>query len=62
LLTGQEPDAFYRLGDNDFRLQVQDVPSISPEIATIIQKLTHPQPNQRFQSAAAVVEALQPLL
>ena len=62
LLTGQEPDAFYRLGDNDFRLQVQDVPSISPEIATIIQKLTHPQPNQRFQSAAAVVEALKLLL
>jgi serine/threonine protein kinase len=62
LLTGQEPDAFYRLGDNDFRLQVQEVPSISPEIASIIQKLTHPQPNLRFESAAAVVEALQPLL
>jgi serine/threonine protein kinase len=62
LLTGQEPDAFYRLGDNDFRLQVQDVPSINPEIANIIQKLTHPQPNLRFESAAAVVEALQPLL
>jgi eukaryotic-like serine/threonine-protein kinase len=62
LLTGQEPDAFYRLGDNDFRLQVQDVPNISPEIATIIQKLTHPEPTQCFESAAAVVEALQPLL
>jgi eukaryotic-like serine/threonine-protein kinase len=62
LLTGQDPDAFYRLGDNDFRLHVQDLPSISPEIATIIQKLTHPQPNQRFESVAAVVEALQLLL
>jgi serine/threonine protein kinase len=62
LLTGQEPDAFYRLGDNDFRLQVQDVPGISPEIATIIQKLTHPQASQRFESVAAVVEALQQLL
>jgi serine/threonine protein kinase len=62
LLTGQEPDAFYRLGDNDFRLQVQDIPNISPEIAGIIAKLTHPQPNQRYESAAAVTEALQPLL
>jgi serine/threonine protein kinase len=62
LLTGQEPDAFYRLGDHDFRLQVQGVPSISPEIARIIEKLTHPQPHQRFESAAAVAEALQPLL
>ncbi len=62
LLTGQEPDAFYRLGDNDFRLQVQDVPNISPQLADIIEKLTHPQPNQRYESAAAVAEALQPLL
>jgi eukaryotic-like serine/threonine-protein kinase len=62
LLTGQEPDAFYRLGDNDFRLQVQDVPKISPEIASIIEKLTHPQSHQRYSSAAAVTEALQPLL
>lgn len=62
LLTGQEPDAFYRLGDNEFRLQVQEVPNITAEIASIIQKLTHPQPSQRFESAAAVVEALQPLL
>jgi eukaryotic-like serine/threonine-protein kinase len=62
LLTAQEPDSFYRLGDNEFRLQVKDVPSIGPDIAEIIHKLTHPQPNQRFESAAAVAEALQQLL
>ncbi len=62
LLTGQEPDTFYRLGDNEFRLQVKDVPSIGPDIAEIIQKLTHPQPDRRFESAAAVAEALQQLL
>ncbi len=62
LLTGQDPDAFYRIGDNNFRLQVQEVPNISPEIANIIQKLTHPQSSLRFESAAAVVESLQPLL
>lgn len=62
LLTGQEPDAFYRLGDDEFRLQVKDVPSIGPDVAEIIQKLTHPQPDRRFESAAAVAEALQQLL
>jgi eukaryotic-like serine/threonine-protein kinase len=62
LLTAQEPDAFYRLGDDEFRLQVKDVPSIGPDVAEIIHKLTHPQPTQRFESAAAVAEALQQLL
>jgi serine/threonine protein kinase len=62
LLTAQEPDAFYRLGDNEFRLQVKDAPNLSPEVANIIQKLTHPQINQRFESAIAVIEALQALL
>jgi eukaryotic-like serine/threonine-protein kinase len=62
LLTAQEPDAFYRLGDNEFRLQVKDVPNLSPEAINIIQKLTHPQVNQRFESAIAVIEALQALL
>jgi eukaryotic-like serine/threonine-protein kinase len=62
LLTAQDPDAFYRIGDDNFRLQVQEIPNISPEIAHIIEKLTHPQPSLRFESAAAVVEALQPLL
>jgi serine/threonine protein kinase len=62
LLTAQEPDAFYRLGDNEFRLQVKDAPNLSPEATHIIQKLTHPQVDQRFGSAIAVIEALQALL
>jgi eukaryotic-like serine/threonine-protein kinase len=62
LLTGQDPDAFYRLGDNSFEIQVKDLPNVSPDAAKIIQRLTHPQPSQRFESAAAVIEALQPLL
>ena len=49
LLTAQEPDAFYRLGDDEFRLQVKDAPNLSPEAINIIQKLTHPQINQRFK-------------
>jgi eukaryotic-like serine/threonine-protein kinase len=62
LLTGQEPEAFYRLGDNEFRLQIEDAPNLSPEATQIIQKLTYPQADQRFRSATAVIEALQALL
>lgn len=62
LLTGKEPDTFFRLGDDTFQLHVKDLPNVSPEAASIIQRLTHPQPRQRFKSAADVINVLQSLL
>ncbi len=62
ILTGQEPDAFYRLGDEEFRLHVEDVPRLSPEMADVIQCLTHPQPQKRYPSASQVAEAMRELL
>lgn len=62
MLTGQEPDAFYRLGDEEFRLHVEDVPRLSPEMADIIQQLTHPQPQERYASASHVAQAMKELL
>ncbi len=62
LLTGQAPDAFYRLGDQGFRLQVQDVPRISPVMRNIIEQLTHPRPEDRYASVQAVMDDLQQLL
>jgi eukaryotic-like serine/threonine-protein kinase len=62
LLTGQEPDGFYRLADHEFRLHIRDVPNLSPDLVKIIEKLTNPHPEQRFTSAGAVVEILQPFL
>ncbi|WP_299410550.1 FHA domain-containing protein [Acaryochloris sp. IP29b_bin.148] len=62
ILTGQEPDAFYRLGDEEFRLHVEDVPRLSPEMADLIQQLTHPQPQKRYASAAHVADAMKALL
>lgn len=62
ILTGQEPDAFYRLGDEEFRLHVEDVPRLSPEMADLIQQLTHPQPRERYASASEVAQAMQALL
>jgi Protein kinase domain/FHA domain len=62
LLTGQEPDTFYRLGDKELSLEIKGAPNLSPEVISIIQKLTHSQADGRFESAAAVIEALQALL
>lgn len=62
ILTGQEPDAFYRLGDEEFRLHVEDVPRLSPEMAALIQQLTHPHPLERYASAADVAHAMKALL
>jgi eukaryotic-like serine/threonine-protein kinase len=62
LLTGQEPDAFYRLGDHEQCFDLKGVSGINADMTILIQKLTHPDPNQRFESASSVVEALQVLL
>jgi eukaryotic-like serine/threonine-protein kinase len=62
LLTGQEPDVFYRWGNQDFRLYVEDIPNLSPEVAELIHNLTHPEPSARFPSASALTERLQQLL
>nr|WP_238717974.1 FHA domain-containing protein [Petrachloros mirabilis] len=62
LLTGQEPDAFYRLVDQVFRLQIQDMARLSPAMQGIIEQLTHPRPEDRYRSVQAVVRDLQQLL
>jgi eukaryotic-like serine/threonine-protein kinase len=61
LLTGQEPDVFYRWGNQDFRLYVEDIPNLSPEVAELIHNLTHPEPSARISSASALTERLQQL-
>ncbi len=62
LLTGQEPDAFYRLGNDEFRLHFQNLPQVSPELSALLEKMTAPKPEDRFESAAAAAAALQRLL
>jgi eukaryotic-like serine/threonine-protein kinase len=62
LLTGQEPDHFFRWGIENYRLYVEDIPQISPELAQLIHQLTHPQPEARPQSALALAKELHKLL
>jgi serine/threonine-protein kinase len=62
LLTGQEPDTFYRLGNLEQCFHLKEVPGISANMAEVLQKLTHPNPSQRFESAASAADAFQLLL
>lgn len=61
LMTGREPDTFYRLGDQEFRICVEKVPDINPKLAQVIQRLTHPRPDQRYDSADQVIDVFQTL-
>ena len=61
LLTQQDPDAFYRLGNQEAHLAVVDIPNLSPEMAQVLVQLTHPDPAQRYESAVAAEEALKVL-
>jgi eukaryotic-like serine/threonine-protein kinase len=63
LLTGREPDNFYRWGEEEeeFRLFADDIEEITPQMKSIINRLTHPEPNARFPSARALSEKLRQL-
>jgi eukaryotic-like serine/threonine-protein kinase len=62
LLTGQEPDHFFRWGPDNYRLYVEDIPRIEANMAKLIYQLTHPQPEARPTSALAVARELHRLL
>ncbi len=61
LLTGQQPETFYRWGAEEFRLYVEDIPNLTPEMATLLTKLTQPRPEDRYTSAQELAAALQAL-
>lgn len=63
LLTGQEPDSFYRWGneEQEFRLFADDIEGLTPEVKAIIDCLTHPEPAARYPSAWALAENLRQL-
>jgi serine/threonine protein kinase len=61
LLTQQEPDAFYSLGNQEARLSVADIPNLSSGMAQVIEQLTQSDPAKRYTSAGAAAIALQAL-
>jgi serine/threonine-protein kinase len=58
LLTGQEPSLFYRQGEQGFRIYVEDVPELNPQVTAVIRTLTHPHPQQRYPSVKALATVL----
>jgi eukaryotic-like serine/threonine-protein kinase len=62
LLTGREPAAFYRMGEDGPYLAAEMIPSLRPEVAQLIRQLTHPVPEQRLANAQDVLEVSRTLV
>ncbi|MFN6571516.1 serine/threonine protein kinase [Nostoc minutum NIES-26] len=58
LLTGENPFKFYRQRGRNFRFDVASVPTITPQLREIIDRVTEPLPRDRYQTAKELVEAL----
>lgn len=58
LLTGEDPSLFYGHREQGFRLYVEYVPNLPPEVVPIIRTLTHPDPEERYRSTREVAYAL----
>jgi serine/threonine-protein kinase len=62
LLTAENPFKFYRLQGRSFRFHVENVPTITPQLRKIIEKVTEPLPRDRYQTAKELAIALEKCL
>jgi len=62
LLTGQSPNQFYAHREQGFRFYPEYIPGLPSEVATVVRKLTQPDPGDRYSSALEVSKALQQIL
>ncbi len=58
LLTGQSPMHFYDNRGNGYRFYIESVPTITPQLREVIEKVTQPLPSDRYQTAPELAEAL----
>jgi serine/threonine-protein kinase len=58
LLTGKDPAEFSTQQEQGSHFNLQSVPGLTPDVAAIIDKLTQPQPGDRYTSAREVAEIL----
>jgi serine/threonine protein kinase, bacterial len=58
LLTGESPFKYYRARGRSFRFEIANIPTITPQLREIIDRLTEPLPRDRFQTAKEVIAAL----
>ncbi|MBD1843851.1 protein kinase [Cyanobacteria bacterium FACHB-63] len=62
LISGQQPQLFYRQWQQDYRFSPDLIPGLLPELVEVLYRLTEPNPNDRYQSAHEVKAALRSLV
>jgi len=58
LLTGETPFKYYRQRGKGYRFDVTKVPTITPQLREVIERVTEPLARDRYQSAKEFVAAL----
>jgi pSer/pThr/pTyr-binding forkhead associated (FHA) protein len=58
LLTGKEPSNFYAHREQGYRFYPEYVPGLPANLVPILRKLTNPEPEERFDSAEELAQAL----
>jgi serine/threonine protein kinase, bacterial len=59
LLTGRNPADFVELDLEGFRFNVSSIPSITPGLRAIIDRVTNRRPRDRYKTAAELAQALE---
>ncbi|MEC4816181.1 MAG: FHA domain-containing serine/threonine-protein kinase [Scytonema sp. PMC 1069.18] len=58
LVTGESPFKFYRQKGRTFRFDISNIPTITPQLREIIDRVTEPLPPARYQTARELANAL----
>lgn len=58
LLTGENPLKFFRQRGRSFCFDLKNVPTITPQIREVIERVTEPLPRDRFQNAQELTKVL----
>ncbi|TAE60281.1 MAG: FHA domain-containing protein [Nostocales cyanobacterium] len=58
LLTGQSPLKFMRQRGKGFCFELRNIPTITPDLRAVIERVTEPIPRDRYQTAQELAKAL----
>ncbi len=58
LLSGESPQKFYTRRGMGYRFNVEGMPTITPQLRIVIEKVTEPRPSDRYQTARELSQAL----
>ena len=58
LLAGENPFKFYRLVGRNFRFDITNIPTITPQLREVIERVTEQLPRDRYQTAKELAMAL----